>query len=126
MNGDPFDLNNLQPAGEQLVELLAQQKKPGDKPAARRPRRTLRTDKFVMLPYPRMLKVGGILAVLVELAHLKFKKKSSVVLLTNKNLRAAGVTRWAKNRALHDLEKAGMVRVTWRKKSSPLVEILWG
>jgi len=125
--GDPFDLVRIAP--EQLPEMAAKQKPIGaDKPPRRR--RTLRADKFVMLPYEQILKAAGqlgnvSLALIIELAYLKFKKRVTLVPLTNVALRAIGIRRQAKVRALHRLEKVGLVKMVRRGKRSVLVEILW-
>ena len=83
-----------------------------------------------MLPYEQTLTVAGQLgdaplAVLVELAHLRFKTHQNPVPLPNTALRAAGITHWANIRTLHRLEKAGLVTVIWRGRRCPLVTILW-
>ena len=86
--------------------------------------------KFVTLPYKQTLRVAGQLqnaqlAVLVELARLRFKLHQNPVPLPNTALQTAGITRWAKNRALRKLEEAGMVSVSWRGQKSPLVTMRW-
>jgi hypothetical protein len=44
--------------------------------------------------------------------------------LPNQTLASLGVTRWAKQRALRNLERAGLVRVEYCGRKSPLVTLL--
>jgi hypothetical protein len=44
--------------------------------------------------------------------------------LPNQTLASLGVTRWVKQRALRNLERAGLVRVAYRGRKSPLVTLL--
>jgi hypothetical protein len=83
-----------------------------------------------MLPYEQTLNLAGHLrnaplAVLVELARQVFKAHQHTVPLTNTVLRSIGISRHAKLRALRQLEEAGLIGVSWRKRQSPLVTILW-
>lgn len=123
---DPFDLKRLTLTREDIRELEPLQKKQS------KPSSQIRTHiEFVKLPYTQTLAAAGhlgdaCLAVFVELAHLAFKKHRSEVLLANSALRAAGISHWAKLRALRQLEVAGMIEVSWRGKGrSPLVKLLW-
>ena len=123
MATDPLNLNGLALTLEQVATLAPLQKK-----AAAVKARRART-KFVMLPYEQTLTVAGqigdaTLAVLVELAHRRFKTHRNPVSLPTEGLEAVGISRWAKKRALDRLEKAGSVEVTWRRGRSPLVKIL--
>ena len=116
----PLDEISLTP--EQVAELAPLQKKV----SRPRPARA----KFVQLPYELTLQAAGKLqnaqlAVLVELAHLRFKTHENPVPLTNTALRAAGIRRDVKLRALRQLREVGLVEVSWRGKKSPLVTILW-
>jgi hypothetical protein len=65
------------------------------------------------------------LAVLIELAHQSFKEHENTVALTKRALRSAGIRARAKLRALRQLEKAGLIAVSWHGKRSPRVTILW-
>jgi hypothetical protein len=107
---------------EDVAELAPLQKAPREKSRQR--------SKFVTLPYESTLKAAGQLqnaqlAVLIELANQLFKKHQNPVPLSNKALRAAGITHWAKNRALRKLEEAGLVLVSWHGRKCPLVTIRW-
>jgi hypothetical protein len=130
MSHDPFDLTKLKLTPEQIAKLAPFQKKAKAKPQLPRSRRQTGT-RFIQLPYERTLAAAGQLghapmAVLVEVAYLAFKAHSKPVPLANKVLRSAGIDRWAKTRALRQLEKAGAVTVIWRSNGrSPLVSLRW-
>jgi hypothetical protein len=51
-------------------------------------------------------------------------KGGSPVELGNGTLGALGFDKNAKNRALKQMEEAGLIKVTWRERKSPLVKIL--
>jgi hypothetical protein len=128
MATDPFDQSRVVLTPEQITELTPLQKKPSTPSKPPRPRAS--RARFVILPYEQTLKAAGQLddaplAVLVELAHQRFKTHRNPVPLPNKALRAAGISRWAKIRALQKLEGLGLVAVTWRGTRCPLVTILW-
>jgi hypothetical protein len=124
MRSDEFDELALTP--EQIAELAPLQKVP----RSPKPRPTSRA-KFVKLPYEETMRAAGQLrntqmTVLVELAHLRFKLHRDTVPLANTALRLVGVSRPAKQRALRQLQKVGLVKVSWRGRKSPLVTLLWG
>jgi hypothetical protein len=123
MATDPFDSSNLKLTSEQITELASLQKKPSKQVAAPSP-------EFVKFPYEQLLRAGGRLrnvqlAVLVELAHLRFKTRENPVPLGNKALQAVGIGRWAKHDALIGLEDAGLISVEYQWGKSPLVTLLW-
>ena len=120
------DLNGLVLTQGQVAELAPLQKVAQLREKARPQSQA----KFVILPYKQTLRTAGQLqnaqlAVLVELARLRFKLNQNPVPLQNTALQTAGITRWAKNRALRKLEEAGMVSVSWRGQKSPLVTMRW-
>ena len=83
-----------------------------------------------MFPYEQFLAAAGRtrniqLAVLIELAHLRFKTHKNTVELGNKALATVGIKRWAKLDALTMLEDAGLIHVEQRDGKSPLVTLLW-
>jgi hypothetical protein len=128
MNNDPFDLTRLKLTPEQTAELAPLQKKPKPKPQLMRAARPAKT-RFVQLPYDlaaaSRLK-NAPLAVLLEVAYLTFKAHQKPVPLGNRALQAVGMSRWAKTRALRQLEIAGFVNVVWQSRgSSPLVSLRW-
>jgi hypothetical protein len=118
-----LNLDEITLTPEQVAELAPLQKVSQTKPRLARA-------KFVQLPYEETLQAAGELqnaqlAVLVELAHLRFKTHENPVPLANTALRAAGLSRLSKLRALRQLEKVGLVKVSQRGQKSPLVTILW-
>jgi hypothetical protein len=58
------------------------------------------------------------------LLYLAWKAKSSTVTLTSQQLKAHGVGRDAKCRALNELEAAGLIKVSRRKNKNPIVTLL--
>jgi|SRR5208337_274867 len=119
-----LDLSELALTREQVAELAPLQKKVSQT----QPR--LARAKFVQLPYELTIRAAGELrnaqlAVLVELTHLRFKMHQNPVPLSNNALQAVGIRRDVKLRALQQLQKAGLVRVSWRRQKCPLVTILW-
>jgi hypothetical protein len=85
---------------------------------------------FVKLPYESARIIAGrrdaSMAVLIELAHLRFRRRESVVPLGNAALQSVGVSHDAKVRALRRLEADGLVAVDWRGgKKTPHVRLLW-
>jgi hypothetical protein len=50
--------------------------------------------------------------------------RQSTIPLPNRTLASLGVTRWAEQRALRNLERAGLIRVEYRGRKSPLVTLL--
>jgi hypothetical protein len=116
------DLADLRPSPEDLARHERKARNPRKAPIA-----------FVKLPYAATLKAAGLindapLAVLVEVAYRSFRDHSNEVRLGNQALSAVGISRFAKRRALQQLKKAGLVKVTWPKggKRSPLVTLLEG
>jgi hypothetical protein len=129
VNNDPFDLAKLKLTPEQIAKLAPFQKQPKSKPRAPRSARRVAGGRFVQLPYAPAA-AGRLrnpqLAVLIEIGYLAFKAHGKPAPLANRALQAAGVTRWAKLRALHQLEAAGFVTVVWRVGGkSPLVSLRW-
>ena len=130
MSNDPFDLAKLKLTPEQITELAPFQRKSKLKPRLPQSRRQAGT-RFIQLPYERALAAAGQLghapmAVLVEVAYLAFKAHGKPVPIANKTLRTIGIDRWAKTRALRQLETAGIITVTRRNRGrSPLVSLRW-
>jgi hypothetical protein len=120
---NPFGLGGPGLTPEQVAELASLQKKQS-KQSQTTPA------EFVKLPYEQTLAAAGRirnaqLAVLVELAHQRFKTHENPVSLDNKTLEAVGIKRWTKYDALVGLEVVGLVTIEWRCGESPLVTLLW-
>jgi hypothetical protein len=94
------------------------------------PNRTKGSDRFVKVPLwwaeqasqatrtPKAM-------VWIWLLHLSWAAHSNTFRLPNERLRVRGVSRGVKTRALQELEKAGLVRVTREKGKSPTVILLY-
>jgi hypothetical protein len=57
----------------------------------------------------------------IELLHLHWKTGPATFSFPSERLRRAGVSRKAKVRVLRGLERVGLIRVDWRRRSSPVV-----
>jgi DNA-binding transcriptional ArsR family regulator len=94
-------------------------------------RRAPTKETFVRIPYERVLQLYGrvgapALFVLFEIDHLIFKARGqNPVRLTNKNLRAIGMPRNTKARALRQLQDAGVITIERRGKEAVLVTLSW-
>lgn len=117
MDSEPFD-----PFAEPSAELIAEMA-----PPARPTKQTSPEFTVVKMLYDlESVKLFGVpFMVLMELHHVHFRKRINPVPLGNKNLRAAGVGRHSKMRALVALRDAGFVTFVCVGKSCPLVSLLW-
>jgi hypothetical protein len=61
-----------------------------------------------------------------HLLFLTWRAPDKPVVLANAELARKGIDRWAKRRALLELEALGLVRVGWRRKKLPMVTVLGG
>jgi hypothetical protein len=61
----------------------------------------------------------------IWLLYLAWRAHSKTFRLPNERLRARGVGRNVKLRALRDLEAAGLIQVVWEKGKSPTVTLLY-
>lgn len=126
MGDEIFDFDKVALSPKQIADFASLQKRSNSVKLRKRSGQA----KFVMLPYERTLAAAAklknaTLAVLVELAHRRFKTHKNPVLLSNEALAAVGVSRWSKNWALKRLEAVKLVKVIWRRTRSPLVKILY-
>ena len=102
----------------------------GKTPAARRPRET---ETFARIPHDRALELyrhrlnGSAWMALIELDRMVlFARGKNPVLFWSPRLRAAGLTKTTRTRALRQLEAAGVIEVMWRDRGlSPLVRHRW-
>ena len=60
----------------------------------------------------------------VWLLHLAWKARSNTFPLPNGQLHHRGVGRNTKLRTLRELERAGLIQITWRRGKSPIVALL--
>jgi len=116
---DPFNLDNLRiPPG-----LMAKAKQP----AAATPITRKQRESFIKVPMVWWEKLAGASGptwrVAVYLLHLHWRQHGKPFKLPNKTLKASGVNRYAKRRALLYLERLGLIGVDWRPRKSPLVSV---
>ena len=116
IDDDPFDLAKLRLPPEQVQA------------TTKTPRRIeKRRQQFTMLPGSWYDKLSGATGTTCRVAwyllHLHWKGKGAPIKLANGMLKCDGVTRWAKARALADLEKRGLIVVDRRAKRSPIVRL---
>jgi hypothetical protein len=99
-----------------------------------RQRRQRETETFARIPHDRGLelyrrhRIGGpAWAVLIELDRMILAQRGqNPVCFWSPRLRAAGLVRGVRTRALRQLAAAGVVEVEWGKRGlSPLVRHLW-
>jgi hypothetical protein len=85
---------------------------------------------FARIPYVLGMKAAAncpspLLATLLALWYLRFTRHKNPVEFSNTHLKELGMSRRGKYRALQTLENAGLIRVAYRGKKSPLVTLLW-
>jgi hypothetical protein len=111
----PFDPDNLRmDTGEAWAIVPAKIKK--------------RREHFIKLPmawYERLRGAHGqTYRVALHLLYLHWENNGSEIKLANGMLKIDGVSPPSKRRALHDLERRGLIAVDCRRKKSPLVQLL--
>jgi hypothetical protein len=125
---DPFDLDALRLTPDQVAELVAKQAKPGQA-VITTAGRARQQEGFVLMKH-NAAKAGylalGCPQALVwhYLHHRVWAADNRTVPVPNQALAEWGVSRWVKYRALQNLQDAGLIRVEWRKRKSPLVTLL--
>jgi hypothetical protein len=125
---DPFGLN-LELTPEQAAGLAPLQKKPAPRFRQKPTGKSRQQSGFVMMTH-ETAKVGYLAlrcpqAIVWYYIHYRvWADGQRTVPLPNKTLASLGVTRWVKQRALRNLERARLVRVEYRGRKSPLVTLL--
>jgi hypothetical protein len=117
MNGDPFNLNNLQLAGDQIPERRA-----------RVPRKIQRRQQhFAQVPWDWIETLDGAAGqtyrVALYLLYLHWKDGGKPIKFATSTLRSDGVSRQSKWRALVDLERRGLISIERRRRLAPLVRL---
>jgi hypothetical protein len=115
-NSDPFNLSNLRlpgPVTETRIETSKELK---------------RREQFAMTPYRWIEKLNGASGtthqVALRLLLLSWKQGGGPVKLGNKSLEFDAINRYAKRRALANLERRGLVTVERQPRKAPLVQLL--
>jgi hypothetical protein len=90
-----------------------------------------RRDQFIIVPmawYEKLAKPVPksrcTCLVALYLLHLHWKSDGKPFKLANGMLEYDGVSRFSKVRALRDLERRELIRVEWRGRKSPIVQVL--
>ena len=92
--------------------------------------RPRRIEPFLQVPHKALVAGSAVLRsskqflVWLYVFHRVWADKSNTVTVANKILNSWGVRRDQKTQALRLLEEAGLIRVQWREKRSPLVTLL--
>ena len=106
-------------------ELIAQYEQVGYRPS-NRPRQAGR--RFVQVPWVWVVTLAGAHGrtwhLALVLLYLHWKGDGAPITLANCTVKGDGIPPQSKRRALHDLERRGLVRVDWRASKSPIVRIL--
>jgi hypothetical protein len=118
-SGDPFDLKTLRLDRGQV----------GERSAAVPTKIRRRQQHFATLPmtwYERMREVRSCQTYRVAwyLLYLHWKAGGELVTLANRMLEMDGVDRFAKWRALNELERLGLIAVKRRPRKSPTIKLL--
>jgi hypothetical protein len=114
---DPLDLNNLR-------------YQPGDARWAAVPKKIRqRRQQFVQVPWTWIERLAqsqsaNTYRVAVTLLFLHWKTKGEPIKLPNGMLAIDGVSRFAKYRALAELEQFGLITVTRRQRKSPIITLI--
>jgi hypothetical protein len=114
---DPLDLNNLR-------------YQPGDARWAAVPKKIRRRrQQFVQVPWAWIERLAqsqsaNTYRVAVTLLYLHWKTNGDAIKLANGMLAIDGVSRYAKYRALAELERFGLITVNRRRKKSPIVTLI--
>jgi len=66
---------------------------------------------------------GQTYRVALYLLYLHWKGRGEPIKLANGMMARDGVPRESKRRALHDLERRGLITVEWRDRKSPIVKV---
>ena len=92
------------------------------------PRKLRRSKNFIMVPMEWFDRLSGSTGATHRLAiwllHLHWRNRSKPVKLGNIALKAAGVSRQSKWRALRELERRKLITVEQRSRRSPIVRLL--
>jgi hypothetical protein len=88
-----------------------------------------RRQHFVKVPWTwieRLSKTGSpnTYRVALHLLYLHWKQGGHAITLANGMLIMEGVSRWAKWRALRELEQLGLINIECRPRKSPLVTVI--
>jgi hypothetical protein len=120
---DPFDLANLRLTPEATA---AMSRAAAAEQARAQPKR--QRQPFVMVPWAWVERLKGARHVATYrlalfLLYQRWKTNKPIP-VSNVAMKALGVPRRSKYRAIRDLERLGLIRVEWRRRRSPVVTVL--
>jgi hypothetical protein len=91
-------------------------------------RRARNSEHFVMVPLGWLARLNGAFGqtwhLTIVLLYLHWRDNGRPITLANCTVKGDGIPRETKRRALRDLERRGLVRVDWRQRKSPIVQVL--
>jgi hypothetical protein len=124
MKNDPFDLENLRLTPEFAATMGRAAAVKHEKARPKRSR-----EQFVMVPLAWVERLKGaegsaIFFVAIHILLQHWKTNGKPVPVSTRTLKSLGVSRWAKWRALRELEMRGLIRIKTRHKRSPLAVVL--
>ena len=115
LSDDPLNLDRLTLVDNQIPERRVSAPRKVQK----------RRQHFIMVPWAWFERLNGahgqIYRVALFLLYLNWKDKGRPIKLTNGMLRSDGVSRQSKWRALHELERRGLISVQRRPNRTPVV-----
>jgi hypothetical protein len=124
------NLDGIAPPGGLLDRFKTKPRVVGD-PAAVKPRQQKR--EIVMVTHAQFDRLSQAECAAADrvFLHLLFltwrpRDRGKPVILANAELARKGIDRFAKRRALLELEALGLIKVEWRDKKSPIVTVLEG
>jgi hypothetical protein len=115
LGDDPFDIENMRLSSEQVH-------------SPRTPHRiTKRREHFIQVPFDWLERLKGangrVYALALHLQYLRWRHQGQSFKLPNGMLKIDGIDRFAKWRALRELERRGLISIECRPKKSPLISI---
>jgi hypothetical protein len=117
---DAFDPARFKLSPEMADELA--------KATPKRSKQPKRTEPFLLITLQDIVTGGKALRdrrllVWLYIKYRAWKESSNTVAIGNRNLQSWGVSPWTKCRALRDFERAGLISVDWRERTSPVVTL---
>jgi hypothetical protein len=119
---NPFDLDaiRIDPSDPALV--------PVERVTPTKVRR--RRQHFIQVPFEWLERLNGASGqahqVALHLLYLHWKGEGQPIKLANGMMATDGIPPESKRRALRELQRRGLIKVEWRFKKSPIVQVLVG
>jgi hypothetical protein len=124
MRDDPFDIENLRLTPEMAASMHASTAR-----VKAQPKKRARHQQFVMVPWTWVERLKGARLAATHMVayymlYQHWKTGGKPVPLSTVALKPLGVSRWAKWRALKELERLGLVSVRTHRRRVPQVTVL--